>query len=238
MEFLVCSTAVTIIYLQDRPEALEFVDHTLLRCWIGAGPAALSPTSSRPLAKSRTLRPCRAVAPERSYVYDRVKYWRSRHHLTRKRLFREEMTTLNRTRANRLNAKKSTGPRTGHGRTRASLNRLLHGLRASTPVLPGENPSDLMELTESVAVDVQPQGVVEEFMAERVALGMWRLRRAERAEFGVLAGRLLEVEKERALRLQERCEIDAFEQLMVRGLDHRRGRAPGSDGAAGRDRIR
>jgi hypothetical protein len=131
-------------------------------------------------------------------------------------LFREEMTISNRTRANRLNAKKSTGPRTGHGRTRASLNRLLHGLRASTPVLPGENPSDLMELTERVAVDVQPQGVVEEFMAERVALGIWRLRRAERAEFGVLAGRLLEVEKERALRLQERCEIDAFEQLMVR----------------------
>jgi hypothetical protein len=126
------------------------------------------------------------------------------------------MTTSNRTRANRLNAKKSTGPRTGHGRARASLNRLLHGLRASTPVLPGENPSDLMELTERVAVDVQPQGVVEEFMAERVALGMWRLRRAERAEFGVLAGRLLEVEKERAVRLQERCEVDAFEQLMVR----------------------
>ena len=83
-------------------------------------------------------------------------------------------------------------------------------------MLPGENPTDLMELTERVAVDVQPQGVVEEFMAERVALGMWRLRRAERAEFGVLAGRLLEVEKERAVRLQERCEVDAFEQLMVR----------------------
>jgi hypothetical protein len=53
-------------------------------------------------------------------------------------------------------------------------------------------------------------------MAERVAMGMWRLRRAERAELGVLAGRLLEVEKERALRLQERCEVDAFEHLMVR----------------------
>src|SRR5687768_10967866 len=116
-------------------------------------------------------------------------------------------TLSNRTRANRANARKSTGPRTGQGRTRASLNRLLHGLRASTPVLPGENPSDLTELTERVAVDVLPEGVVEEFMAERVALGMWRLRRAERAEFGVLAGRLLEVEKERAVRLQERYEV-------------------------------
>ncbi len=40
---------------------------------------------------------------------------------------REEcaITTLsNRTRANRANAQKSTGPRSGQGRTRASLNRL------------------------------------------------------------------------------------------------------------------
>ena len=44
---------------------------------------------------------------------------------------------------------------------------------------------------------------------------MWRLRRAERAKFGVLAGRLLEVEKQRAVRLQESCEVDDFEQLMV-----------------------
>ena len=125
-------------------------------------------------------------------------------------------TTSNRRRANRLNAKKSTGPLTGQGRTRASLNRLLHGLRASTPVLPGEDPGELEALTNGVASEMEPQGVVEEFMAERVAMGMWRLRRAERAELGVLAGRLLEVEKERAIRLQDRCEVDAFEQLMVR----------------------
>jgi hypothetical protein len=63
---------------------------------------------------------------------------------------------------------------------------------------------------------MEPRGVVEAFMSERIAMGMWRLRRAERAELGVLAGRLLEVEKERALRLQNSCEVDAFEQLMVR----------------------
>jgi hypothetical protein len=92
------------------------------------------------------------------------------------------MTTLsNRTRAHRLNAKKSTGPRTGRGQVRASFNRLLHGLRASTPVPPGEDASNLEDLTRRVSADVQPQGVVEEFMAERVAVGMWRLRRAERA---------------------------------------------------------
>lgn len=125
-------------------------------------------------------------------------------------------TTSNRMHANRLNAKKSTGPRTGSGRARASLNRLLHGLRASTPVLPGEDPRELQTLTNRIAAEVQPQGPVEAFLAERVAMGMWRLRRAERAELGVLASRLLDVEAQRADRLRERCEISAFEALMAR----------------------
>jgi hypothetical protein len=125
-------------------------------------------------------------------------------------------TPSNRTRANRLNAEKSTGPLTGQGRTRASLNRLLHGLRASTPVLPGEDPGELEALTNRVASEMEPRGVVEAFMSERIAMGMWRLLRAERAELGVLAGRLLEVEKERALWLQSKCEVDAFEDLMTR----------------------
>jgi hypothetical protein len=104
----------------------------------------------------------------------------------------------NRTRANRLNAKKSTGPRSEPGRRRASLNRLLHGLRASTPVLPGEDPGELAELIRRVTTDMQPQGVIEEFMAERVAMGMWRLRRAERAELGVPANHLLTIEAKHA----------------------------------------
>jgi hypothetical protein len=125
------------------------------------------------------------------------------------------MTTLtNRTRANRLNANRSTGPRTRQGRARASLNRLLHGLRASTPVLPGEDPGDLIELTGKVAADVQAQGAVEEFMAERIALAMWRLRRAERAELGTLASVLLEVEGARACSLRQSCEADPLGQPM------------------------
>ena len=121
----------------------------------------------------------------------------------------------NRTRANRVNAKKSTGPSSEPGRRRASLNRLLHGLRASTPVLPGEDPNELDELVRKVATDVQPQGVVEEFMAERVAMGMWRLRRAERAEIGVLTHQLLMIEAGRAERDRGQCELNALEQLIA-----------------------
>ena len=47
----------------------------------------------------------------------------------------------NRARANAINARRSTGPRTPDGRRRAALNRLDHGLRAATPVLPGVDPA-------------------------------------------------------------------------------------------------
>jgi hypothetical protein len=125
-------------------------------------------------------------------------------------------TTANRTRANRANAQKSTGPRTASGRARSSLNRLLHGLRASTPVLPGEDPRELEALTRTVASEMRAQGALEAFMVERVAVGMWRLLRAERAELGILAERLLEVERDRSIQLRERCEADPFEHLMAR----------------------
>jgi hypothetical protein len=121
----------------------------------------------------------------------------------------------NRTRANRVNAEKSTGPRSEAGRRRASLNRLLHGLRASTPVLPGEDPNELDELMRRVTTDVQPQGVLEEFMTERVAMGMWRLHRAERAELGVLTHQLLTIEAKRAERDRGRCEFDVLKQLIA-----------------------
>jgi hypothetical protein len=83
-------------------------------------------------------------------------------------------------------------------------------------VLPGEDPDELAALTSEVARELHPQGAVEAFMAERVAIGMWRLRRAERAELGVLAGGLLQVEKDRADWLRDRCETSAFEELMAR----------------------
>jgi len=44
--------------------------------------------------------------------------------------------------ANRLNAQRSTGPRTPAGKTRVSSNALKHGLTGREVVLPNENPDD------------------------------------------------------------------------------------------------
>ena len=46
-----------------------------------------------------------------------------------------------RTRANRANARLSTGPRTAAGKQRSSLNALTHGLTSRSPVLGTEDPA-------------------------------------------------------------------------------------------------
>ena len=65
--------------------------------------------------------------------------------------------------ANRLNAQKSTGPKTPEGRAAVRLNGVEHGLYAETLVLPGE------------ALVVQ------------LAMAMWRLRRLYHAEVAYCA---------------------------------------------------
>ena len=45
------------------------------------------------------------------------------------------MSTINQKRANRLNAKKSTGPKTEAGKEKSRFNALVHGLRAESTLL-------------------------------------------------------------------------------------------------------
>ena len=52
------------------------------------------------------------------------------------------MTSEKQRKANRQNAKKSTGPRTEDGKASTSQNALKHGLLARDAVLPGEDPAD------------------------------------------------------------------------------------------------
>src|ERR1022692_156227 len=60
------------------------------------------------------------------------------------------MSSKSQTNANRTNAKESTNPRTGYplgqGKARSSRNSTVHGLTGKSPILPGENPADLLDL--------------------------------------------------------------------------------------------
>src|SRR5438309_4957723 len=82
-------------------------------------------------------------------------------------------------RANRNNAKKSTGPKCTDI---TRFNGLKHGLRAEEVVLPGEDPSEFEAERNAWLRDWGPMSRTRAVLVERAAVASWRLRRATRAE--------------------------------------------------------
>jgi hypothetical protein len=89
----------------------------------------------------------------------------------------ESMTTRKQIEANRENALRSTGPKTSKGKARVARNAVRHGLRSDLPVLPGERLEDWETHRAGVFGSLAPAGALEEALAERVALCLWRQRR-------------------------------------------------------------
>jgi hypothetical protein len=96
--------------------------------------------------------------------------------------------------ANRLNAQKSTGPRTPEGRAAVRLNGVTHGLTASTLVLAGESESDFRALFDSLEAEHHPSTPTEELLVSQLAMASWRLRRLYHMEAGFLCVRLIDLE--------------------------------------------
>lgn len=93
------------------------------------------------------------------------------------------MTSLKQIRANKMNSKKSTGPRTSEGKARSARNALTHGISSAAPVLPGvERPEDWERHCAGALESLSPVGYIEQRLAERIALTMWRLERIPRFE--------------------------------------------------------
>jgi hypothetical protein len=90
------------------------------------------------------------------------------------------MASVAQIQANRLNAQKSTGPRTPEGKERASQNAIKHGLLAREAVIQGEDPAEFELYREGMLQELAPDGAVETMLAERVVGLSWRLLRAER----------------------------------------------------------
>ena len=89
------------------------------------------------------------------------------------------MATAAQVRANRENAKRSSGPlRTDPTR----FNGLKHGLRAEQVVLPGESQDEFDAERKAWFDDWRPMTHTRAVLVERAAVASWRLRRAVRAE--------------------------------------------------------
>jgi hypothetical protein len=98
--------------------------------------------------------------------------------------------------ANRLNARKSTGPRTPRGKAVMRRNPLRHGLSAATLVLFYESQAEFERFRQDLALDFEPVGAEECALVEQIAILRWRLRRASRAEAALVNA---EVDRRREL---------------------------------------
>ena len=90
------------------------------------------------------------------------------------------MATEAQVQANRVNARKSTGPRTAEGKATVAQNAVKHGFAGRLDVIKGEEQAEFDLHREAMLAELAPAGAVEVMLAERIAGLSWRLKRAER----------------------------------------------------------
>jgi hypothetical protein len=88
------------------------------------------------------------------------------------------MTSEARIAANRLNAMKSTGPRTPAGKAAVGRNNMKHGILSREILVNGENDADLVGFGKRLRAQLAPVGELELLLADRIVSNAWRLRRA------------------------------------------------------------
>lgn len=121
--------------------------------------------------------------------------------------------------ANQQNAQKSTGPTSEGGRAASSRNSLKHGLLAKSVVVDSptgaESRSDFDALLADLCNELQPVGLIEQTLVERIATCYWRLNRAQRYETGAVR-ETLEVPDTRADHLDKLAlELPKAEKAMA-----------------------
>jgi hypothetical protein len=87
------------------------------------------------------------------------------------------MTSWRQFQANRLNALKSTGPRTEEGKRISRRNALRHGLTAETVIDGLEDSEDYREFEAAIISDYDAETAVARELVLRLAALLWRLRR-------------------------------------------------------------
>jgi len=84
--------------------------------------------------------------------------------------------------ANRLNAQKSTGPKSPEGKAASSLNALKSGIDAWSHIIPGEDPAELEALTAAFQLHYRPAGPTELSLVDTLVSTEWIQRRLRRIE--------------------------------------------------------
>src|SRR3954452_22821612 len=77
--------------------------------------------------------------------------------------------------ANRANSRLSTGPRTPRGKSASKFNGLVHGMRAESDILPGEDPEELDRRLETWADELGAETESERYLVEEAVKASWRI---------------------------------------------------------------
>jgi hypothetical protein len=80
-------------------------------------------------------------------------------------------------RANRANAKRSTGPRTRGGKARSARNAIKHGVLAQDVTAVTESAREYQSLLRNLVYEFEPQTSLEALLVQRLANLFWRERR-------------------------------------------------------------
>ena len=83
---------------------------------------------------------------------------------------------------NRLNAQKSTGPRTPEGKRKSSRNALKHGLCSESPLLPHEDAATFNTIRREFEEDLKPTTTTQILLCDRITHLSMRLMRIQEAE--------------------------------------------------------
>jgi len=87
------------------------------------------------------------------------------------------MTTEAQIIANRLNAQKSTGPRTSEGKAAVSQNAVKNGFLAHLDVINSESQADFDLYRDQLLNELNPVSPMKSMLAERIVTLSWRLKR-------------------------------------------------------------
>jgi hypothetical protein len=92
------------------------------------------------------------------------------------------MATTKQTAANRMNAQKSSGPRTPAGKAISRFNALKHGIYAVHQIMFDEKAEDLAELAAEYHEHHRPADADQRLLVDTLVHNEWRLRRTRRVE--------------------------------------------------------
>lgn len=140
--------------------------------------------------------------------------------MSKARLVKSPRLTARKIAANRLNARRSTGPRTAQGKLRSSLNALRHGLcarplREAMRAL-GEDPREFDRLRRDFIASFEPAAPFERALVEDLAYLWWKKSRAERSQAGVQVHNVEQAQLSRLRELHEanRLSVDEPQDVL------------------------